>query len=332
MKKIIILITLFLSTFSIFTVFGYEIEKDDKIYVGGEAIGIKLNTGVTVIGTYGVLKSGQVSKPWYEAGIKEGDKIISLNKEKVTNIKSLLNILYKVKDQKVSVSLKRNNEQINSSIKPVLIDDNYTLGLYVKDSILGVGTLTYYIEQANIFGSLGHKITDDEYYGGYIYEAKVNKIIKPTNNRAGEKQATIDTKPIGEIEKNAITGIHGTTNKSFSTKNMTLLEFKTKDEIDLGKAEIWTCINGQKIESYDIRITSLEKQKNKDIKGISFEVIDQDLINNTGGIIQGMSGSPIIQDNKIIGAVTHVLLSDSKKGYGVYLEFMFEDMGISIKK
>ena len=113
---------------------------------------------------------------------------------------------------------------------------------------------------------------------------------------------------------------------------MKLMEFKTKEEISLGEAEIWTCINGQKIESYDINITSLEKQKTKDIKGISFEVVDQDLLNKTGGIIQGMSGSPIIQDDKIIGAVTHVLLSDSKKGYGIYLEFMFEDMGITIKK
>ena len=113
---------------------------------------------------------------------------------------------------------------------------------------------------------------------------------------------------------------------------MKLLEFKTKEEVNLGKAEIWTCISGQKIESYDINITGLEKQKNKDIKGISFEVIDEDLLSKTGGIIQGMSGSPIIQDNKIIGAVTHVLLSNSKKGYGIYLEFMFEDMGISIKK
>ena len=143
---------------------------------------------------------------------------------------------------------------------------------------------------------------------------------------------SILTTPIGIIDKNTITGIHGKVNSNFDTSNMKLLEYKTKEEVNLGKAEIWTCINGQKIESYDINITSLEKQKSKDIKGISFEVVDQDLLNKTGGIIQGMSGSPIIQDDKIIGAVTHVLLSDSKKGYGIYLEFMFEDMGITIKK
>lgn len=332
MKKIIILLSIVLSTFSLFTCLAYELDKDDKIYVGGESIGIKLNTGVTVIGSYGVMENGVLYKPWYEAGIKEGDKIVSFNNTKVTDIKSLLNILYIVKDKQTDIVLERNKEEIKSNIRPVLSKNNYSLGLYVKDSILGVGTLTYYIADADIFGSLGHKITDEEYYGGSIYEAKVNKIIKPTTNRAGEKQATIDSTQIGEIEKNTITGVHGKTNNKFDTSNMKLLEFKTKEEVNLGKAEIWTCISGQKIESYDINITGLEKQKNKDIKGISFEVIDEDLLSKTGGIIQGMSGSPIIQDNKIIGAVTHVLLSNSKKGYGIYLEFMFEDMGISIKK
>ena len=332
MKKIILLIIILLSTFSIFTIFAYEIDKDDKIYVGGEAIGIKLNTGVTVIGSYGIYENGKLYKPWYEAGIKEGDKIVSLNGKNVTDIKSLLYILSIVKEERVNIKLLRNKLEVESTIKPVLSDNNYTLGLYVKDSIMGVGTLTYYVEEAKTFGSLGHKITDEESYGGFIYEAKVNKIVKPTSNKAGEKQATILTTPIGVIDKNTITGIHGKVNSNFDTNNMKLLEFKTKEEINLGKAEIWTCITGQKIESYDINITGLEKQKNKDIKGISFEVVDQDLINNTGGIIQGMSGSPIIQDNKIIGAVTHVLLNNSTKGYGIYLEFMFLDMGIYIKK
>ena len=332
MKKIILLITIILSTFSIFTVFAYELDKDDKIYVGGESIGIKLNTGVKVIGSYGIYEEGKLYKPWYDAGIKEGDKIVSLNGEKVTDIKTLLYILSLVKDKKVDIKLSRNNILIDTKIKPVLSDNNYTLGLYVKDSIMGVGTLTYYIKEANVYGSLGHKITEEESYGGFIYEAKVNKIVKPSSNKAGEKQATILTTPIGVIDKNTITGIHGNANSNFDSNNMKLLEYKTKEEINLGKAEIWTCISGQKIESYDINITGLEKQKNKDIKGISFEVVDQELLNNTGGIIQGMSGSPIIQDNKIIGAVTHVLLSNSSKGYGIYLEFMFEDMGITIKK
>ena len=178
MKKIILLILLILSTFSIFTVFAYELDKDDKIYVGGESIGIKLNTGVTVIGSYGIYEDGKLYKPWYDAGIREGDKIVSLNNSQVTDIKSLLYILSIVKNNKVVIKLSRDNNIIESTIKPVLSENNYSLGLYVKDSIVGVGTLTYYIKEANIFGSLGHKITDEDSYGGLIYEAKVNKIIK----------------------------------------------------------------------------------------------------------------------------------------------------------
>ena len=113
---------------------------------------------------------------------------------------------------------------------------------------------------------------------------------------------------------------------------MEALEFKTRDEINLGDAEIWTCIEGKKVEKFKIKITGLENQKTKDIKGISFEVVDEVLLSKTGGIIQGMSGSPIVQDNKIVGAVTHVLLNNSKKGYGIYLEFMLEDMGIFVKE
>ena len=332
MKKIIVIISLLMLIFGIYDAYAYDLNKNDKIYVGGEAIGIKLNTGVTVIGMYGIYENGKIYKPWEEANISQGDKIIELNGEEVTNIESLLNILYKVKDSKTNITILRNNKEYKAMIKSVLSKNNYSLGLYVKDSVVGVGTLTYYVKGANIFGSLGHPMTNDESYGGNIYEAKVNKIIKPTLDRAGEKQATIKDTKIGDIEENTITGIHGYGNKNFNTKNMKLMEFKTQEEVRLGSAEIWTCINGNKIEAYDINITNLEKQKTKDIKGISFEVIDKELIDKTGGIIQGMSGSPIIQDDKIIGAVTHVLLSDSKKGYGIYLEFMFEDMGIYVKK
>ena len=331
MKKIALIIGIIMSVFLAINVNAYDINKNDKIYVGGESIGIKLNTGVKVVGLYGVYSDKKLYKPWEDAGIKEGDKIVEFNGKQITDIKSLLNILSIVKDKETNITVERNEKEINTKIKSVLCNNNYSLGLYVKDSIVGVGTLTYYIKEANIFGSLGHQMSSEETSGGSIYEAKVNKIIKPTNDRAGEKQADISNNKIGTVKENAITGVHGYSN-NIKTSNMKLLEFKTKEEVNLGHAEIWTCINGNEICSYDINITCLEKQKDKDIKGISFEVVDKELINKTGGIIQGMSGSPIIQDDKIIGAVTHVLLSDSKKGYGIYLEFMFEDMGIYIKK
>lgn len=332
MKKILVFISMLLITFGIFQANAYELSKDDKIYVGGQAIGIKLNTGVVVVGSYGILENGKIYKPWNEAGIQEGDQITRLNQMQITDTKSLLKALEKTNGNACMIEYQRNQIKFEKLIHPVLSSNSYSLGLYVKDSILGVGTLTYYIKEINAYGSLGHSITSKDFYSGEIYEAKVNEIVKPTRTEAGEKRASIDSKAIGTVEKNTNTGVHGYTNSTFDSSSMQELEMKTREEVELGDAEIWTCIEGKKVEKYKIKITGLSKQNTKDIKGISFEVVDEELLSKTGGIIQGMSGSPIIQDNKIIGAVTHVLINNSKKGYGIYLEFMLEDMGITIAK
>lgn len=330
MKKIIAFVSLLLLSLGIFNANAYELSKEDKIYVGGQSIGIKLNTGVVVVGSYGVLENGKVQKPWEAAGIMEGDQIVTLNQMAVTDTKSLLRALEKTGGKESLLEYRRNNEMYSTTITPVYTSNSYSLGLYVKDSILGVGTLTYYIKEINAYGSLGHQITTKDFYSGEIYEAKVNEIIKPTRGEAGEKRASIDSKAIGNVEKNTNTGVQGYTNSNFKYDTMEALEMKTRNEIRLGEAEIWTCIKGKTVEKFKINITDLAKQPTKDVKGISFEVVDEALLSQTGGIIQGMSGSPIIQDNKIIGAVTHVLINNSKKGYGIYLEFMLEDMGITI--
>lgn len=332
MKKIIAFVLTLFTFFGLFYANAYELGKNDKIYVGGQSIGIKLNTGVVVVGSYGIYEDGKLYKPWEEAGLVEGDQITRFNNIEIKNTKDLLKALSTTGGKEAEMEYIRNQTLQHTKIQPVYSEDSYSLGLYVKDSILGVGTLTYYIQEINTYGSLGHQITDKDFYSGEIYEAKVNEIIKPTRTEAGEKRATIDSKAIGEIQKNTNTGVHGTTNKNFNSSTMEALEFKTRDEIRLGEAEIWTCIHGKKVEKFKIKITGLAKQNKKSIKGISFEVIDENLLSQTGGIVQGMSGSPIVQDNKIIGAVTHVLVNNSKRGYGIYLEFMLEDMGITVKK
>ena len=224
----------------------------------------------------------------------------------------------------------RTNKIYELSITPVKVNNNYSLGLYIKDSILGVGTLTYYIEEANIFGSLGHQMGNSSNSTGEIFEATVEEIIKPTNSKAGEKKASISSNVIGVIDKNTITGIHGY-GSNINVKLMEKINFRLKEKVKLGKAEIWTCIDENTIEKFDIEIIDLEKQNKKDIKGITFKVVDSTLISKAGGIVQGMSGSPIIQDGYLIGAVTHVSIKDSKLGYGIYIEWMFEDMGVEIK-
>ncbi len=330
MKKISILITFLIIFFGLLKVKAYDISKNDKLYVSGESIGIKLNCGVEVVGTYGIKYNNKLYKPWEDCGIIEGDKIIKLNGNNIETSQDLLKSLKQSNGKKIDITYLRNTKEYNSYITPVSKDNEYSLGLYIKDSILGVGTLTYYIKEANIYGSLGHQITSDNFYSGEIYEAKVDSIIKPQRNQAGEKKATISGNKIGTVVENTNTGVHGNGTSKINTDDMEQLNFKTRDEISLGEAEIWTCIDGDNVEKFSINITSLAKQNTKDIKGITFEVVDQDLINRAGGIVQGMSGSPIVQDNKLVGAVTHVSIKDPTLAYGIYLEWMFLDMGIEV--
>lgn len=330
MKKISILITFLIIFFGLLKVKAYDISKNDKLYVSGESIGIKLNCGVEVVGTYGIKYNNKLYKPWEDCGIIEGDKIIKLNGNNIETSQDLLKSLKQSNGKKIDITYLRNTKEYNSYITPVSKDNEYSLGLYIKDSILGVGTLTYYIKEANIYGSLGHQITSDNFYSGEIYAAKVDSIIKPQRNQAGEKKATISGNKIGTVVENTNTGVHGNGTSKINTDDMEQLNFKTRDEISLGEAEIWTCIDGDNVEKFSINITSLAKQNTKDIKGITFEVVDQDLINRAGGIVQGMSGSPIVQDNKLVGAVTHVSIKDPTLAYGIYLEWMFLDMGIEV--
>jgi stage IV sporulation protein B len=227
--------------------------------------------------------------------------------------------------------IERDNEELVTTIKPVKKDNIYSIGVYIKDSIIGVGTLTYYIKEANIYGSLGHKISEGNFITGDIYDAKVDEIIKPTRGQAGEKKATIFGSTIGNVEINSDTGVQGITNSKFNDSKMKLLGYKVKEEVNLGNAQIWTCVNGIEVKKYDIEITKLIKQDKKEVKGIIYKIVDKDLIDISGGIVQGMSGSPIVQDDKIIGAVTHVSINDATIGYGIYIEWMFEDMGIRVK-
>ena len=330
MKKFVAFLLLFLSLSFGIKVSAYEISKNDKLYVGGEAIGIKLHSGIEVVGTFGVINNSNIIKPWENTGLREGDYIISLNDKDVWTKEDIFKILKTNSDEKLNIKYRRGINEYRSTITPVKTNEGYSLGLYIRDSIQGVGTLTYYIKNANIFGSLGHQITDNSFINGEIYKAEVTGIVLPTRNQAGEKQAHIVGRSIGSIKKNTITGIHGITNSRFDDDSLIELPFKTRDEIHLGNASIRTCIDGEKVEDFDIEIISLAKQEEKDVKGITVRVVDSKLLEKTGGIVQGMSGSPIIQDGALVGAITHVSLKDSTLGYGIYIEWMFEDMGIEI--
>ena len=318
-KKIFIL---FISLFLPFNAFAYS----DKVIPGGSTIGINVTTkGVMVVGFYKV--NGKYNKGNPE--IKLGDYITKINDEEVHSVTDLTNIINKYKDEEnINITFTRNNTEKTTSIKLVEIDGSYKTGLYVKDSITGIGTLSYIDPETNIYGALGHEIQESnsksfvEIDKGNIFRNYITSIDRSTDGNPGSKNAKFYNSTIyGDIKKNTKFGIYGEYNKT--TIDNDLVEIKKIGEVNLGKAYIRTVIDGEKKEDYEIEITNINK--NSKLKSISFIITDERLLDKAGGIVQGMSGSPRMQDGYLIGAVTHVVVDNVKSGYGVSIITMLNE-------
>ena len=303
-------------------VFAYS----SYIIPGGETIGIEVNSkGVLVVGFYKVNNS-YIGR---SAGFEVGDRIIKLNNKEVNNIYSMIETINKTDNNTVEFTILRGTSEKNISLN--LSEDSdgvLKTGLYVKDSINGIGTLTYIDPSTNIFGALGHEIIEKstaekfEIKDGIIFGANVVGIEKSTNGNAGENTATYNkTEVFGKITGNEISGIFGKYTSNVEGKEK--LEVAESKDIKTGEATIRTVIKDDKIEEFKINIIKLDD--NSDTKNILFEVVDDRLLKEAGGIVQGMSGSPIIQNNKIIGAVTHVIVNDTTKGYGIFITTMLKE-------
>ena len=320
-KKRLILLLILLITILPAPVLAYS----NFLIASGKTIGIEVNAnGVLIVGFYEV-EGKEIGK---KAGFEIGDIITKINNKEVFSISNMLESL-KENTTNVTFTVKRNNteKEIKMSLKP---DENNILktGLYVKDQINGIGTLTYIDPKTKRFGALGHEILETttaqkfEIKDGKIYNANVSNIRKSTNGNAGEKNASYNKKiSEGEIDKNEISGIFGDYKEDIEQDKT--LEVGTKDEVTKGQAYIRTNIKDDEIKDYEINILNIDL--NSKSKNILFEVTDKTLINETGGIVQGMSGSPIIQNNKIIGAVNYVIVNDPKKGYGIFITAMLKE-------
>ena len=303
-------------------VFAYS----DYILAGGQNIGIQINSdGILVVGTY---KIGNVD-PASDAGLKIGDKITEINNIPVASIEEMLDVLDELDNQNsIDVTFVRNDKKKNTTLNLVTDNDVYKTGLYVKDSINGVGTLTFIDPNTNIYGALGHEIIEKstgkklEMKDGKIYSSVVTSINPSHNGDPGEKNARYDVNDVyGDVLENSSVGIFGTyTAELPDTK---LYKVATSDEIKLGEASILTVIDDIKVQEFDINI--LQVYDNNSKKNILFEVTDDMLLDVSGGIVQGMSGSPIIQADKIVGAVTHVVVDAPTKGYGIFITNMLEE-------
>ena len=319
MKNKIIVFHLILLLILPINIFAYS----DKIILGGETIGIKVNSnGVYVVGFYEV-NNKMIAE---ESGFKIGDIIKSINNQDINNINDLNNIIIDNKEYNFRVI--RNNKNIDLKLQLEEENNIYKTGLYVKDTIYGSGTMSYIDPETKVFGSLGHEIIETSSYKkfelneGEIYKAEVNSIKKSTSNTTGEKNTTINSNEIvGEIYSNEINGIYGIYTAEINNKN--LYEIAKPNEIVKGKAYIETVINKDKVERFEIRIDTIDEGNLT--KNIKFTITDNKLLEKTGGIIQGMSGSPIIQNNKIIGAVNYVIVNEKEQGYGIFITTMLEE-------
>lgn len=333
-KKVILMLsilTMFLLCFKVFNNKDRELESinisnkniEKYVYPLGNVVGIKATTdGVLVVG----YEEDDVE---YIGSIQKGDNIVKINNKKIENINQVNEILQSTKENKVTVVFERDGEYKSEVLKLKGENGKNKLGLWVRDKVSGIGTLTFYDPTNSKFKAIGHAITDVDtnellkIKQGYIYNPNYIEIIKSNENKIGYIKGEFNTeKPIGKFSNNTNFGISGSI---LGEKNnfLQLVKVGNSKDIKLGSAYILFEDEDRNISTYDINIEEIIKYE-KNSNNIVVRITDKDLINLTGGIVQGMSGAPIIQDNKIIGAITHASKYNPKKGYGIFIDEMIE--------
>lgn len=321
MKKLKQSLSIFL--LAVFTFPSTILAYSEYLIPGGENVAIEVKSkGILIVGLYDI----DGVKPAFDAGLKIGDIILKVNNIEVNNIDELLNIINKSKEE-IAIEYERDLKKYKTNLKLIKKDGIYKTGIYVKDGITGIGTLTYIDPETNIYGALGHEIIESntgtviEVKDGSIYNSNVINIERSSNGVPGSKIADLNfNESKGTIYENTNKGIFGKYIKELPNKKK--YKVATIDDIKLGNAKILTVISGNTIKEFNINIIKI---MNDETKNILFEITDEELLNKTGGVIQGMSGSPIVQDDYIIGAVTHVVVDDPKKGYGIWIINMLEE-------
>lgn len=302
----------------------------------GKAIGMKLYTkGVLVVGMSEIENEEKIKeKPYENSGIEEGDSIIAINNEEINTTDELIQQVNNSNGESLKIKYVKNDKILETSIVPVKTKEDYKIGLWVRDAAAGIGTLTFYEPSTNMFMSLGHGIIDIDteeivdISRGELVTANILSIIKGEKNKPGEIKGSI-TKgvAIGDIYKNTKMGVYGNVkNRQYIDTTYNEMEVAERSEIKTGKATILCQLDSGAPQEYQIEIERIYLNNNTDNKSMLIKITDEELLNKTGGIIQGMSGAPIMQNGKFIGAVTNVLVKDPTKGYAIFGDLLIKQM------
>lgn len=316
------------------TVASNNVDGETYVIPGGMPIGIYLETeGVLILGTEEIKSQDGSSNAPTKNLVKSGDYIIGIDDVQITEKEELVEAVKRLDSKSVVLHLRRDEEYVDVKVIPALDEEgDYKLGIWVRDNAHGLGTITF-IKEDYSFGALGHGIHDIdtnellEISEGTLYETSIRNIKKGKTGAPGGMEGVIiynNYNILGDITKNTDTGVYGTIERLDRViQNKNTIPVAKKDELKTGPATILCAVSGQ-IEAYEIEITGIDFYSREVNKGIKLQVTDEKLLEQTGGIVQGMSGSPIIQDGKLVGAVTHVLVNDPTKGYGIFIENMLE--------
>ncbi|MBQ7466990.1 MAG: SpoIVB peptidase [Clostridia bacterium] len=317
------------------------VKKDERkiyVYAGGYPLGFTLECKGVLIVTMGEVETeyGLVSVV-KNKNVKEGDVLYSIGGEVITSALHLQEILNRenYEGQELDVVIKRKEQYINEKLTPAkeISSGMYRLGLWIRDNAAGVGTLTYVREDNGRFGALGHPVCDIDtgavmpISAGSIYKCNIVGFNKGMRKNPGELRGLFlkNGQKAGELDHNCEYGVYGMISEEYKQHMSKPIEVGFRDSVKTGKAKMLCTIDGTEPKAYDIEIVKLSYQTKSDKKSMVIKVVDKNLIEQTGGIVQGMSGSPIIQNGKLVGAVTHVFISDPTKGFGLYIDWMIDN-------
>jgi stage IV sporulation protein B len=317
--------------------FKVHVVEEQKVLAMGNAVGVRLHLEGALIEAVSPVMGvdGKKYYPAKQAGLKRGDLILEADEESIFNIKDLTQRIERGKGKDILVKYLRDGQESISSVSPVKLEDgSYKIGVWVKDSIYGIGTITFCTPNPDYaYGGLGHGISNQKQddvlpiRGGEVFYTEIDSVKKGISGNPGELKGNLmlEYQVLGKIEKNTPYGIFGKLDRDFISSNPSHAYFIGYEQhVNKGEAYILSNIEGNEVKKYSIQIQKITNKPFKSPKGMIVHITDPSLLKKTGGIVQGMSGSPIIQNGRLIGAITHVLVNEPSKGYGILIEDMLQ--------